>query len=87
MPRRGAFRLLNDGGLHQRSEVLVDRLLLWVDRLGKVTQKHHHRGDVLASPSELWGIVPLVDDVALNLAGATPGAARRVTRTGCNMVR
>ena len=33
--RRGALRLLNGGGLHQRLEVLVDRLLLWVVRLRK----------------------------------------------------
>ena len=64
----------------------MDHLLLWVDRLGKATQKHRRRGNILASPSKLWGIVPPVDDVALNLAGATPGTARRVTRTGRNMV-
>jgi len=64
----------------------VDRLLLWVDRLDKAAQKHHHRGDVLASLSELWGMVSPVDDVALNLAGATPGTARRVMRTGRNVV-
>ena len=60
----------------------MDRLLLWVDRLGKAAQKHRRCGDVLTSPSELWGIVSPVDDVALNLASATPGAAHRVTRTG-----
>ena len=86
MSRRGALHLLNGGGLHQRLEVPVDRLLLWVDRLGKAVQKHHRRGDVLASLRELWGIVPPVDDVALNLAGATPGVARRVTRAGCSVL-
>ena len=76
-----ALRLLNGGGLHQCLEVLVDHLFLWVDGLRKATQKHRRRGDVLTSPSELWGIVPPVDDVALNLAGATLGAARRFTCT------
>ena len=65
----------------------MDRLLLWVDRLGKAVQKHHRRGDVLASPSELWGIISSVHDVALDLASATSGAARWVTRTGHSMVR
>ena len=60
----------------------MDRPLLGVDRPGNAAQKHRRHGDVLASPSELWGIVPPVDDVALNLAGATPGAACRVMRTG-----
>ena len=87
MARRGAFHLLNDGGLHQRPEVPVDHLLLWVDRLGKATQKHRRHGDVLASPSELWGIVSPVHDVALDLAGVTPGAARWSKRTGHNVVR
>ena len=64
----------------------MDRLLLWVDRLWKATQKHHRSGDVLPSPSELWGIVPPIDDVALNLVGVTPGAARRVTCMGRIMV-
>ena len=82
MSRCGALRLLNGGGLHQRPEVPVDRLLLWVDRLRKAAQKHRCRGDVLTIPSELWGIVPPVDDVALNLAGATSGVARRVMCTG-----
>ena len=84
--RRGAFHLLNDGGLHQRLEVSVDRLLLWVNGLEKATQKHRHRGDVLASPSEMWGIVPPIDDVALNLAGVTPGAAHQVTSMGCSVL-
>ena len=58
----------------------MDRLLLGVDGLGKAAQKHHRNGDVLASPSELLGIVPPVHDVALDLAGATFGVAQRVTR-------
>ena len=78
--RRGALRLLNGGGLHQCSEVPVDRLLLGVDQLRKAAQKHRRCGDVLASPSELWGIVPPIDDVAMNLVGVTLGAARWVTR-------
>ena len=81
-----AFRLLNGGGFHQRPEVLVDRPLLGVDGLGNTTQKHCRSGDVLASLSELWGVVPLVHDVALDLAGVTPGAARRVTRLGRNVL-
>ena len=64
---------MNDGGFHQRPEVLVDCLLLGVDRIEKAMQKHRRSGDVLANPSELWGIVPPIDDVALNLAGVTPG--------------
>ena len=75
MSRRRAFRLLNGGGLHKHLEVPVDRLLLWVDRLGKAAQKQCHGGEVLASPSELWGIVPPVHDVVLDLAGVTPSAA------------
>ena len=65
----------------------MNNLLLWVDRLGKATQKHPYRGDVLASPSELWGIVPPVDDVALNLAGVTLGVTRRVTRVWRSVLR
>ena len=76
--RCGALCLLNDGGLHQCPEVPVDCLFLGVIRLEKATQKHCGRSDVLASLSELWGIVPPVHDVALDLAGVTPGAARRV---------
>ena len=83
--RCGAFRLLNGDGFHQCPEVPVDHPLLGVDGLGNATQKHCRSGDVLASPSELWGIVLLVDDVALDLAGTTLGAARRVTRMGRNV--
>ena len=50
-------------------------------------QKHRRYGDVLTSPSELWGIVPPIHDVALDLAGATLGAASWVTRAGRIMVR
>ena len=80
--RRGAFRLLNGGALHQCPEVPVDRLFLGVIRLGKAAQKHRRRGDVLASPSKLWGIVSSIHDVALDLTGVTPGAARQVTHAG-----
>ena len=80
MSQRGALRLLDGGGFHQPPEVPVDRLLLRVIRLGKAVQKHRRSGDVLASPRELWGIVSSIHDVALDLAGATPGASRRVTR-------
>ena len=87
MLRQGALRLLNGGGFYQHPEVPVDRLLLGVDRLWKAAQKHHRSGDVLASPSELWGIVPSIHDVALDLVGATLGAARWVTCTGRSVLR
>ena len=87
LSRHGAFRLLNDGGLHQCPEVPVDRLFLGVVQLGKAAQKHRCSGDVLASPSELWGVVPSIDDVALDLTGATPGAAHRVMCTWCSVLR
>ena len=64
----------------------MDSLFLGVVRLRKSTQKHCRGGDVLASLSELWGIVALVHDVALDLAGVTPGAARRVTHMGHNVL-
>ena len=73
---------MNGGGFYQNLEVSVDRLLLGVDGLGNVAQKHCCSSDVLASPSKLWEIIPLVYDVVLDLAGATPSAARRVMRTG-----
>ena len=49
-------------------------------------QKHCCSSDVLASPSKLWEIIPLVYDVVLDLAGATSGAARRVMRMGRNVL-
>ena len=81
------MHLQNCSGFHQRSEVPVDHLLLGVVRLGKAAHKHRRCSDVLASPSELWGIVPPVHDVALDLAGATPGAARRVMRAWRRVLR
>jgi len=65
----------------------MDRPLLGVDRLRNTAQKHRRSGDVLACPRELWGIVPLVHDVALDLLGATPGTARRVRRIGRSVLR
>ena len=65
----------------------MDCLLLGVDRLGEAAQKHHHRSDVLASPSKLRGIVPSVQDVTLDLTGATLSTARWVTRMLRNVVR
>ena len=53
MSRCGALRLLNGSGLHQRLEVLVDRLFLGVVWLRKAMLDHRHCGDVLDSPSEL----------------------------------
>ena len=58
MLRHGALRLLNDGGLHQRLEVLVDFLFLGVGRLGEAVQKHRRSSDVLASLSKLRGSSP-----------------------------
>ena len=87
MSRRGALCLLNGGGFYQRPEILVDRLFLGVDGLWKTAQKHRRSGDVLASLSELWGIVSSFHDVALDQVGATPGAAHRVTRTWRSMLR
>ena len=75
MPRRGALRLLNGGGFHQRPEVPVDRLLLGVDRLRKATQKHRRSGNVLASPGELWGIISSIHEVALGYARVAQRAA------------
>ena len=57
--RCGAFCLLNGGGFYQCLEVPVDRQLLGVDGLGNAAQKHCRGGDVLASPSKLWGSFPL----------------------------
>jgi len=87
LSRHGALHLLNGGGFHQRPEVPVDRLLLGVDRLGKTAQKHRRSGDVLASLSELWGIVSSIHDVALDLTGVTTGAAHRVTRAWRSVLR
>ena len=64
----------------------MDHLFLRVVRLGKAAQKYCRSGDVLIGPSELWGIVSPIDDVALNLAGTTLGVARWVMRTGRNVV-
>ena len=65
----------------------MDRLFLGVVRLRKAMQEHRRRSDVLASPSELWGIIPPVDDVVLYPTSATPPAACRVPRMGRIMVR
>ena len=87
MSRRGALRLLNGDGLHQRPEVPVDCLFLGVGRLGEAAQKHRRSCDVLASSSELRGVDPSVQDVVLDLTGATPSVAHRVTRAWCSMLR
>ena len=86
MSRRGALRLLNGGGFHQRPKVPVDCLLLGVDRLWKAAQKHRRSSDVLASSSELRGVIPSIQDVALDLTGATPRDAHRVTRDWRSML-
>ena len=78
--RCGTFYLLNGGSLHQCPELLVDRLLLGVGRLGEAAQKHRRGSDILASPSKLRGIIPSSQDVMLDLAGTGSSAARRVVR-------
>ena len=85
--RCGALCLLNGGGFHQHLEVPVDRPLLGVDGLRNAAQKHRRSGNVLACPSELWGIVPLIHDVALDLTGTHPSAARRVMHVWRDMLR
>ena len=75
---------MNGGGFFQHPEVSVDRPLLGVDGLGNVAQKRCRSSDVLASPSELWDVIPLVHDVGLDLTGATLGVARRAMRVGRN---
>ena len=87
MSQCGALRLLNGGGFHKRLEVPADCMLLGVNMIRKAMQKHRRSGDVLASPSELWRIVPPIHDVALDLAGVTPGAARWVMRARRNALR
>ena len=79
--------LLNGGGFHQYPKVPVDRLFLGVVRLRKAAQKHCRSSDVLANPSELWGIIPPVHDVALDLTGVTPAAAGRVLRAWRSVLR
>ena len=65
----------------------MDRLFLGVVRLRKTAQKHCRSGDVLVSPSKLWGIVPPIHDVALEPAGVTPSATHEVMRARHNMLR
>ena len=73
---------MNGGDFYQNLEVPVDLPLLGVDGLENATQKHRRSNNVLAGPSELWGIIPLIHDVVLDLAGA----ARRVMRMGRNVL-
>ena len=80
--RCGAFRLLNGDGFYQNLEVPIVCPLLGVDGHRNATQKHCCSSDVLASLSEQWEIIPLIHDVVLDLAGATPGAAHRVMCVG-----
>ena len=65
----------------------MDHLFLGVVRLGKAAQKYCRSSDVLIGLSELWGIVPHVHDVVLDLAGTTPSASRRFMRTGRSATR
>ena len=70
---------MNGGGFYQNPEVLVDLPLLGVDGLENAVQKHHRSGNVLAGVAyPLWGIVPLIHDVVLDLAGVASGATRQV---------
>ena len=72
MSRRGALRLLNGGGLHQRLEVPVDRLLLGVGKLREAAQKHRRNSDVLASQSKLRGVITSVQYVMLEALPRAP---------------
>ena len=65
----------------------MDYLFLGVGRFGDTMQKHRHSSDVLASLSELRGVVPPVQDVVLDLTGVTPGAAHQVTCVRCSVLR
>ena len=87
MSRCGALRLLNNGGLHQCPEVLVDYLFLGVGRLGEAMQKHRRISDVLASPSKLRRVIPSIQDVTLDLTGVTLSSARRVTSMWHSVLR
>ena len=60
--------------------------LLGVNGLGNAVLKHCCSSDVLASPSKLWEIVPIIHDVMFDLMGVTPGATRWVMRTGRNVL-
>ena len=80
--RHGAFRLLDGGGLYQNPEVLVDGPFLRVDGLRNTAQKHCCSSDVLAGSGELWDVVPLVQNVTLDLTSVTLGAARWAMRMG-----
>ena len=62
-------------------------MFLGVDGLGNTVQEHCRGSDVLASPGELWEIIPLVHDVMLDLTGATPGITRRAMHMGRNVPR
>ena len=84
--RCGAFLLLNHGGFYPNPEVPVDLPLQGVDGLENAAQKHCRSGNVLASLSELWEIVPLIHDVVLVLTGVALGTTRRVIRMGHNML-
>ena len=79
--------MLNGSGLHQCSEVPVDRPFTRVVRLRQAAQEHCRGGNVLTGLSELWGIGPPIHGVALDLTGATPGTARRSMRMGNSVVR
>ena len=65
----------------------MDCPLTRVIRLGQATQEHCRGGNVLTSPSELWGIGPPNWGVALDPTGATPSAVRRSMRMGRSVVR
>ena len=82
-----ALRLLNGGGLHQRSEVALDCLFLGVGRLEEAAQKHRRSNDVLAGVSELRGIILLRQDVLMNLAGASTSTACQVASMQTSVLR
>ena len=64
----------------------MDSMFLGVGWLREATQKHCHSSDVLVSSSELWGIIPPVHDVALDLADVTLSTAHRFMRMGRNVL-
>ena len=65
----------------------MERLFTRVVRLGQAAQEHCRGDNVLTGPSELQGIGPPNQGVALDLTGATPSAVRRFMRTGRSVVR
>ena len=64
----------------------MDRLFARVVRLKQAAQEHCHDGNVLTSPSELWGVSPPNRGIAMGLTGTTSSAVRRSMRMGRSVV-